>query len=356
MLSQRRDLTALHTNLTRWLASRLDGAEQVTVSELTAPSAGFSNETLLADVSYRRAGATHTEPLVFRLMPSEFAVFPEYDLARQCRVMQCLESTDIPVPRVRWLVEDERVLGSKFFVMDRIAGEIPQDIPSYQAAGVLADAPAAECAAMWWRGVEVLARIHAVDWRARGLDFLGVPPAGTGPLDRQLDYYTHFLDWIGGDAPQPTLRAALDWLRAERYTPARIGLCWGDARLPNLIYHDAMVAAVLDWEMAFLGDPEADLGWWLFLDWHHSQGYGVPRIPALPSPEDTIRRYEALTGRRVTHLLWQEVFAAVRFGIILVKVTQNMAAAGYPPPDPTFATNNICTRRLAELLSLPAPA
>src|SRR5437867_11738346 len=209
MLSRQRDLHELQAQLARWLGPKLAGAEALAVSSLTPPTAGFSNETLLAELSYRRGGVDHTESVVVRLPPTEFAVFPEYDLARQCRVMQSLAGSDVPVPHVRWLEEDEGVLGCKFFVMDRITGEIPQDIPSYQSFGFFADASPAARAALWWCGLETLARIHAIDWRARGLAFLGVPPSGSGPLDRQLDYYEHFLTWIGGDGPQPALRAAL---------------------------------------------------------------------------------------------------------------------------------------------------
>ena len=147
----------------------------------------------------------------------------------------------------------------------------------------------------------MLARIHGLDWKARGLDFLGVPPSGTGPLDRQLDYYERYLEWVREGRPQPVLRAALAWLREHRYVPARVALCWGDSRLPNLMFRDDAVVAVLDWEMAFLGDPEADLGWWLFLDWANSEGYGIPRADGFPGPEETIRRYETLTGRPPLH-------------------------------------------------------
>src|SRR5262249_62408051 len=129
---------------------------------LAPPWGGFSNGSFLAAFAYRRRGVAPAEPLVARLPPGDSAVSREYAPARQCRVMQCLADTGVPVPRVRWLEEDEDVLGCKFFVMDRIAGEIPPDIPSYQAAGVFADSPQPERAAMWWRGLETLACIHAV--------------------------------------------------------------------------------------------------------------------------------------------------------------------------------------------------
>ena len=204
---------------------------------------------------------------------------------------------------------------------------------------------------MWWSGVETLARIHTLDWEGLGLSFLGVPKEAIGALDQQLDYYERFLGWARGDASQPILEAALRWLRENRYPPQRVALCWGDSRLPNLIYRDDEVVGVLDWEMAFLGDPEADLAWWLFLDWHHSDGNGVRRLEGFPAREETIRRYEELTGWKTENLFYQEVMAAFRFGVIMVSLFSNMGQAGIA----AAATSSPTTRRLASLLELPLP-
>jgi aminoglycoside phosphotransferase (APT) family kinase protein len=360
VFSRQRDLDAVRARLTGWLAARLPHARDVAVSSLRAPEAGFSNESLLFDLTYDADGRRHVEPLVVRLTPDEFHVFPEYDLARQFHVMRALAATDVPVPRVRWLEEDAAVVGSPFFVMDRIAGDIPCEVPPYHVTGFFFDATPARRTRMWWSGIETLARLHALDWRTLGVDFLGVPGDGTDALDRQLDYYARYLAWARGAEPQPIrqpiLQAALEWLRAHRYVPSRVSLCWGDSRLPNVIFRDDAVAAILDWEMAFLGDPEADLGWWLFMDWHHGEGSGNARLPGVPTRDETIARYRALTGLPATHVLWNEVFAALRFGAILVKVTANLAAAGIPLAGPGFATDNACTRRLAALLDLPPSA
>ena len=82
-------------------------------------------------------------------------------------------------------------------------------------------------------------------------------------------------------------------MQLQYRAPGRVALNWGDARLPNLIFRDDRVAAVLDWEMAFLGDPEADLAWWLFLDWQGCDGYGIPRLDGFPSREQTVRTLAA---------------------------------------------------------------
>jgi aminoglycoside phosphotransferase (APT) family kinase protein len=349
MLTTPRDLDDVRARLTGWLGRTVGSG--ATVGALRKPSAGMSNDTVLFEVT--RDG--HTEPLVARLEPTDFRVFPEYDLAAQARVMRCLEPTDVPVPRVRWVEEDPHILGSPFYVMDAIAGEVPSEVPNYHAFGFCFDATPAARARIWWSGVETLARIHALDWERLGLGFLGVPPSGTGPLDRQLVYWQRYLEWARGERPWPILSDALAWLAAHRFVPRTVRLCWGDARLPNLMYRDGEVAGVLDWEMAFLGDPEADLGWWLFMDWATGPGYGVARLDGLPGREETIARYEELSGRAVEHALWYEVFAAVRFGLIMARIALRMEEIGLPAPNPDFDLNNPNTQRLAVLLGLPPP-
>lgn len=349
MLVPERDLGDLTNRLTGWLRTRVPG--DVAIADLAKPSTGFSNETFL--FTLRHGGAE--ERFVVRLEPAGFHVFPRYDLPAQARTMQCLAVTDVPVPCVRWVEPDASVLGSPFYVMEAIGGEVPSEVPPYHSAGFCFEATPARRARIWWNGFETLARVHAVDWRARGLDFLGVPGGGTDPLDRQLDYWSAYLAWSEGPHPGAILAASLAWLRAHTYAPRRVGLCWGDARLPNLMYKDDAVLAVLDWEMAFLGDPEADVGWWLFMHWANGEGYDVPPLPGFPSRDETLARYAEITGAPIEHALWNEVFAAFRFGAIMARIARRMVELDIPAPVPEFETNNSCTRRLATLLGLPPP-
>ena len=338
-------MAAVRATLTAWLARQLPGADGLTLSELKKPSAGVSNETLLAEADWREAGRAQHERLVVRLMPSASPVFPDYDLGKQVRILRCLESTNVPVPRVLWFEEDERILGSPFYVMPRIEGELPSEVPPYHAFGWCAEISPARQARMWWSGIETLARIHLLNWQRLGLGFLDVD---------QLDYYEHYLAWGRGETPQPILDATLAWLKAHRPKVEHRTLCWGDSRLPNMIFREQETVGVLDWEMAFIGDPEADLGWWLFMDWSHSTGYGIPRLPGLPSAADTVARYEELTQRQVRNARYWEVFAAYRYGVITMKIARALKGAGFPAPD-DMETNNSCTQRLAQILDLPPP-
>jgi aminoglycoside phosphotransferase (APT) family kinase protein/putative sterol carrier protein len=355
MLTGDRDLDALRRSLTAWLEAKMPAAGAVSISGLRKPSAGLSNETFLCEAEWREGEGAQRQSWVLRLQPTEFQVFPEYDLSIQYRILQCLAASDVPVPPVRWYEGERGVLGSPFYVMQRVEGAIPSEVPPYHAFGLCLDTPPAERAAMWWSGIETLARIHAVDWRAAGLAFLGVPGPGSDPLDRQIAYYRRYLRWACGDRPQPVLGAALAWLEENRFEPARVTLCWGDSRLPNLMYRDGRVVAVLDWEMAFLGDPEADLGWWLFHDWASSSGYGFPRLDGFPGKEETLRRYEELSGAPVRHAFYHEVWAAFRFGVIMARIASRLKEIGAPIPTPDFDANNVATQALARLLDLPPP-
>lgn len=352
MLGRQRDLDAVHRALTDWLRRKMPDARDLEISALKAPKAGVSNETFLFDATWRGGG----QRLVARLQPTDFLVFPEYDLGVQTGVMQRLEGTDVPVPHVRWLEPDPDVLGSAFYVMDAVDGEVPSEVPSFHVYGWIRDADPARRPGIWWNGVAALAAVHAVDWKARGLDFLGVPGGDTDPIDRQLAYWERYLRWVTADGPeQPTLEAALAWLRDHRFAPKRTTLCWGDARMPNLMFRDDRVVAVLDWEMAFLGDPESDLLWWTFLDWANNEGYGAPHLDGVPGRDETLERYAELTGHPVEHPHWHEVFAAFRYGAVMARVATRLEAIGASTPSPDFATNNVPTQAVARLLGLPPP-
>src|SRR5262245_36668354 len=125
-IGDQRDLDLAKQNLVAYFTRVLPGAREVDVRNLAAPGMGFSNETLLLDLSYDLDGSRRDEPLVIRVKPKA-QVFPEYDLRRQYRVMQMLEPTDVPVPQMRWFEDGDDVLGASFYVMDRIDGVVPQD-------------------------------------------------------------------------------------------------------------------------------------------------------------------------------------------------------------------------------------
>lgn len=353
-----RDFEATREQLRDWMAARLPAARNLELSALSGPAAtGFSNDTLLFDLRCEQGGRRLSRGLVCRIEPTGSGVFPEYDVAKQYRVMAALRGSPVPVPEMLWLERDAAPLGAPFFVMERVEGRIPTDNPPYHAGGWLTEVAPAERTALWWSAVDALAAIHRQDPAALGLDFLDAPPAGADAHAWQLEHWRCYAEWAADGALSPTNRAALAWLLAHR--PPRGGgerrLCWGDARIGNMIFREGACVAVLDWEMATLGPPEMDLGWFLYMDRHHCEGVDAPRLAGFPARDETVAHWEARVGRAAEHLPYYEAFAAFRFSVILHRVGRQMIEAGLLPADASFPVDNTASRLLAKWLELPAP-
>ena len=356
-----RDLEKDRRALETWLAEKLPLASKLRVSDLREPqSSGFSNDTLLFELEYERDGAQREE-LVVRIAPTGYQVFPEYDLSVQFRSMALLEPTAIPVPRVRWLEEErDDLLGADFYVMDRVNGRVPTDNPPYHVDGWLkTDATPAERGAIWWSCIDTLAALHRLDYQQLGFDFLDKPELGKDGLQQGLGYYAGYLEWAARGREQPTAEAAFEWLKKNAPQGEPDVLLWGDARIGNMIFESqgTKPLAVLDWEMVTHGSPEQDLAWAIFLDRHHSEGIETPRLEGFPSYEESVARYEELSGHAVRNLHYYQVFAGFRFSVIMARLAQQMVHYEVMDEEAgrNFEVNNTVTRLLAKLLELPPP-
>jgi aminoglycoside phosphotransferase (APT) family kinase protein len=304
-LSNQTDPQQAERALTAWLAARLEDAEDVSVHDAVIPAdAGLSTETILFQASWRAGGAEHERQLVARVQPTGEAVFPSYDLEAEARVLGALGAhSGVPVPGVFAYEPDPAVLGAPFLVMDRLEGRVPSDDPPFTATGWVLELSAERQAEMYDNGLQVIASIHGVDHRQLGLDFLATREPGESGLDQQLGYWERTFAWAAAGDANPTITGALEWIREHRPDqPEPLVLNWGDARPGNLLYRDdASISGVLDWEMVCLASPEMDLGWWLFLLRHHTEGIGAPMPAGFPSREEAIARYEQLTGHDVRY-------------------------------------------------------
>jgi aminoglycoside phosphotransferase (APT) family kinase protein len=336
---------------------RVDGASNVRVADVQIPQAsGLSNETVLFEATWDQNGGERHERLVARVQPSGPAVFPRYDLGLEFSVMQALErNTDVPVPGMLFTDDDPSLLGAPFIVMRRVDGRVPSDDPPFTVEGWVLDLSDQERERLAENAVQVLARLHAVDVDAAGLGALRAhPEAG---IDGQLAFWRETLAWAAEGDANPTVEAGLDWL--EAHAPDDRGdavLSWGDARVGNMIFDDDLsVAAVLDWEMVAVAPAGLDVGWWLFLLRHHTEGVGAPLPAGFPSREAFVARYEELTGTTLADLHFWEVFAAVRLSALMHRAGNLMITAGLLPPDAPMKLNNPASQLLAKLLELPAP-
>jgi aminoglycoside phosphotransferase (APT) family kinase protein len=242
--------------------------------------------------------------------------------------------------------------------MGKLEGHVPADNPPYTQTGWLLDeATPAVRERVVESGLDALTRIHQTDWRKLELDFLDKPQYGATGIDQQIAYYEQSFEWAAKGKPQPIAEAALDWVKTNKPTGEQhLALAWGDARINNQMFdHDGNVVAVFDWEMVTLADPMMDLAWWLFLDRHFHEGMPAPRLEGFPTREQMLARYEELTGWKPHDIEFYEMFAGLRFAVVMMRIAALVVEFELLPPDTDMGTNNIVTRLLAAKLGLPAP-
>ena len=282
-------------------------------------------------------------------------MFPEYDIDLQHDVMAALAAkTTIPVPEMLWQEHDPAVLGTPFFVMSHVPGRVPSDNPPYTLEGWILEETEARRHTMHTSALDVLCRIHQLDPH----DTLGDTTAKLRHgLDDDLAYYESFFERAAQGRPQPVAEKAWEWLQANRPRGEQpLGLSWGDSRISNMLFGDDLrPVAVLDWEMVSLGDPVMDLGWWLFLDRHFTEGMGVGQPAGFLDRAQTIRHWEERVGRTADHVDFYELYSGFRFAVVMMSLTRLFIADGIMPADTDFDRNNTVTQCLAPMLGLPAP-
>ena len=350
--------------LQTWMAKRFGDRAGLTVTGIEVPvSTGFSNETVILDTAWRDDRCDREERYVVRIEPADGGMFPPQtphcavSVEVQYRAMKAVAEAGVsPVPPLFGYEPDPAVLGAPFFVMGFVPGRIPADVPRYTESGFVVDrATPLERRRMVLSAIEVIAGVHSLDWRAAGLDWLDPSGAGRPTTALQIGLYRdHVRSELAG-REHPVLHAALDWLEANDPADERVGLTWGDARLGNIILQDYRAAAVLDWEVCALSPTEADVGWWLMFDRMSFDDLGIERLEGYPTRAEMIDHYEQVSGREVREPHYWEVFGAMRFCTIFIRLGDRMTAAGLLPPERNPAVGNQVTAALAVMLGIDNP-
>jgi len=318
-----RDLASLRAGLATWLAEQ--AGTDVDLGEVEVPGTnGMSSETVLLDAAWD--GAQHRLVARFAPEPSAVPVFPAYDLERQARVMtEVRAATDVPVPEVLWTEPDGARLGTPFFVMRRVDGRVPPDVMPYNFDSWVTAATDEERALLQSTSVDVLARLHAAGPLER-FAFLELDRAGATAMQRQLADQAAYYEWAREGLRVPLIERTFAWL--EEHLPGDEGdavMCWGDARIGNMLYDGFEPAAVLDWEMAVLAPPEVDVAWFAYLHRFFEDlaaRFGASGLPEFLRLDDVATEYERVSGRTPRHLRYFTVYAALRYAIVSVRTTK----------------------------------
>lgn len=258
-------------------------------------------------------------------------------MRREMRVLGALAGTDVPHPRLIAACPEEEVLGASFYLMESIAGcNVTVGMPALHAGD------SAIRRAMGFALVDGIARLGRVDHRAVGLaDFGrtdGYLERQVGRWRRQLDSYGEHAGWPGPQA-LPGVEAVGAWLEAHRPAHFTPGILHGDYHLANVLYRPdgPQLAAIVDWELATIGDPLIDLGW-VLTTWPRADDPTSMRIDpweGFPTAGELLAHYRERSTRDLSAIDWYIVLACYKLGILL-EGTSARALAG--KADPTTGT------------------
>jgi aminoglycoside phosphotransferase (APT) family kinase protein len=262
------------------------------------------------------------EPFVLRRPPKVPRPDSARIIAREARLLKALGSTDVPHPRFHAFCEDESVVGAPFYIMAMVDGWVGHD----QERPYPAPFDKGENHRLLpFALVDALAKLANVDYRAVGLEGFGKPE---GFLERQVDRwrsqmesYRETEDYAGREIPGFTY--AGDWLRANTPTTPRYGIIHGDYSLANALFAwdtPPRVAAMIDWEMATVGDPLLDLGWLLYA--YRGRNEKTPPsgyfdASTFPYREELAEHYAAQTNLPIENLTYYMILAQYKLATVM---------------------------------------
>jgi len=301
----------------------------------------FINEDQLPEVMQFRSGASNLtyllryleRDLVLRKPPVGTKAASAHDMKREYLIQSRLQSVYPLVPKMIALCDDQSVMGSDFYVMERVEGEIfRRDIPEAITAtdiSVMADSL-----------INGLVQLHAVD-----SSILKELNKGAGYVQRQVEGWSkRYRNALTDDVP--AAEKLMAWLAANQPDDVDSCIIHGDWRIDNVVFDlaNARIAGVLDWELATVGDPLMDLGsalaYWVDRD-DESAFASLRRqpshLPGMPTREEFLQRYLQLSGRKSADFTFYEVFGLFRLAVIIQQIwarfragqTTNPAFAGF---------------------------
>ncbi len=298
---------------------------------------GHSNVTFLI----RRDG----KEVVLRRPPRPPLPPSAHDVLREALLLRAVERAPVRTPRVLATCEDAAVIGAPFYVMEKVEGDVittqvPPALDTAEQHGRIAD-----------ELIDALVEVHAVDWRACGLEGYGKP---TGYLERQLRRFGGL--WEHNKTREiATLDKVTAWLAAHRPESGPATIVHGDYRLGNVMLAPgapARLNAIFDWELATIGDPLADVG---YLTATYAQPGDPDNIftlgavttqPGFPTRAELIARYEERSGRSMSDVAWYATLALWKAAIFLEGSYKRLLAG--TTDDPFFRMLDTGVPALAE--------
>lgn len=308
-----------------------------TISATAPTGLGFAPVTLAAfldrqfgtaPLSLERIGGGQSNPtffvahgshrMVLRKKPAGHILPGAHAIEREFRVLKALEQTDVPAPKALLLCEDTSVVGTPFYLMERLEGRVFHDC-------ALANASPDERRPLYFAMADVMAKLHSVDPLSIGLGDYGKPG---NYFARQIARWSRQYDESQSDRI-PAIERVIAWLREHQpMDDGHVAIAHGDLRLGNMLFHPTKpeIVAILDWELSTLGHPLADLGF-SCMPWRTAPGEygGILGLDwdahRLPGEDEFVSRYYNSCDVHTPALKpFHVAFALFRFAVIFVGI------------------------------------
>lgn len=298
----------LTARLERYIADKT-GSTNVVVTGLQRLPGGASRETWGFDAEWQANGRHERRALILRRDPPGSHLKGER--RQEFELLALAAQSGVPVPQVYWCEEDPSLLGAPFFLMERVAGEtLPRRL--------LRDEMYAEARRRLPQQLaRALAAIHSIPADHPHLRGLPAPPPGQPAALFELDRFEQIYRGLAPD-PHPVFELAFRWLRQHAVPEERRTVVHGDFRVGNILFGPDGLRAVLDWELAHLGDPLEDLGWLCVRSWR----FGNDHLPVggLADRGEFFAAYEQAAGVRIDpeRVRYWEVLGNLKWGVITI--------------------------------------
>ncbi len=312
-------------------------ARDMVFTGLERAAGGLSRENWSLDATWNDATGAQAHRLM--LMRDASGTLLATNRAREFAVLKALEGTNVPAPKAHWVDPDGQRLGAPSLVMDRMPGTCDYLVLN-------GEQPLETRLSLAQAFLALMANIHAVDWRARGLGpVLGTPHASPSQVELaswEAEYRRVQLE------AHPELDLALAWMRCHAPQAEAVVLVHGDFKPGNALIAGSQISAKLDWETAHLGDPLEDLGWVT-----NPVRRREHQIEGVWERDQIVAAYRQRTGYKVDEaaLMWWNVFSIWKLAVIQLTAVAEFVAGRY---DRVFQTPAWLYRPMFQLMEKAA--
>jgi aminoglycoside phosphotransferase (APT) family kinase protein len=288
----------LVARLKEFLAANLAGASGIRIDNVAPITSGNARQAWEFDVRWHDGGEERKVSCV--MLRKAQAGQLETALAPEFQIVSALWDSGVPVARALWIDSERQWLERPAFIVEKVAG-------ATDLFPLLKPEAAAQSRALAEQLAAVAARLHTVDWKKLGIDFL--PATTPETVAAQQISYWEALFLKHRMEPHPVMVAAFIWLKEHRPIAGRISIVHGDFRFGNFLYEEDRINAMLDWEMVHLGDPIEDIAW------AYRSLWGPQAFLPL---DEFVERYTELSGISVDPktLLFYRLLGEVKHSII----------------------------------------